>query len=390
MTASRTFALAAATGLLCLAGWSNDAHAVAKIETADDKNFGIGVLLQPHFRFDLEGSSEGTPGYDPYLRRARILMTAKFTDKVNFFAETDNPNFGKNGDWSGSMFMQDAFVEFNLGPAAQFDVGMLLMPFSHHLYQSAATLLMVDYHGMFGKYAGGSHKVWRDAGVMWRGTAMERRLEWRLSLTNGVETGYNISIAPEDAIPTDASNPYDLPRVVGRVVFNVFESDAGPGAGGFFCDGIYLKAKDGEIISPKKMLTFGASADWQSEGLAPDSDYMAFAADAFWDIPLGDGSSSINGQLDGYMFMDQGMGGFMEFGYRVGFWQPAFAVDFWKFDGDGEVAGDYLSIMPGVNYWWLAHNANLKFNFGVTQSKDGTDADDPFAMYGLLQTQFLF
>jgi hypothetical protein len=39
------------------------------------------------------------------LRRMRALLFGQLNDKVQFFVETDNPNFGRGGEFSGNMFI---------------------------------------------------------------------------------------------------------------------------------------------------------------------------------------------------------------------------------------------------------------------------------------------
>lgn len=394
MSTSKSLAAVGAASLIGLAAWSPSAQAVAKIEINDDKNFGVGFLLQPHFRMDLEGSNEGTPSYDPFIRRARILFTAQLTDKVLFFAETDNPNFGRNGDWSSNTFIQDAWVEYNVSDALQIDAGMLLIPFSHHFYQAATSLLGLDYHSGLASYASGSHKVWRDAGIMARGTFMDQHLEYRVALTNGVESGFDVD---GDGTANDV-NPMDMPRMSGRLVYSVFDSEAGPGVGGFYCDGIYFKEDGGDLVSTKQVLAIGASFDWQQEAIAAGQDHLGLAGDVFWDLPMGAPTSSLNGQLDFYYYDDgegassTGMGLLTEVGYRYQRLQPVLALEYFDVAGDAdEQAGDYIAPLAGFNWWYKGHNANLKFLFGTSKTADGdTSTTESFSgHYAVVQTQFL-
>ncbi len=395
-----TRAVAAATLLLAMAGRSTPAMALAPIKLDDDKTFKVGFLLQPQFLFQQDGATrEGAWSYDPFLRRARIIFAAKVTDRVHFFAETDNPNWGRDGDYSGSTFIQDAFVEFNVDPALQIDCGMLLAPFSHHGMQGAITLLGLDYHSSVIKYVPGSSMIWRDMGVMFRGALANDRIDYHVAVLNGVDS-QSVDYGQEDGLSTDL-NPGDLPRIVGRLTFNLFEADAGPGAGGFFYDGIYLKTEGNEIISPKKMLSFGVSLDWQQDAIITGGeavDALAFAGDVFMDLPMGDGSRSLNGQADFYYYDHgegsdtTGIGLLTEAGYRINQVEPILALEYFDVSGEGdEQAGDYLAVTGGVNWWYKGHNTNVKALVGASRTADGDSAtDDAFGLHGLVQTQFFF
>ncbi len=374
----------AAVTTLGLALHASPADALVVVHESDAATMKLGFLLQPQLHVtntSYDGDST-FGGVDPYLRRARVLMAGKVGENVHFFMETDNPNFGKAGDWSGNTFIQDAFVEFALGAPLKIDVGMLLMPFSHHSFQSATSLLTMDYHGGFIKYSSG--KVWRDAGIMFRGSLASDKLDYRLAITNGVEqvqdyydstdTYGNVTQLPYE----DAINPSDLPRVMARVNFNVFDSEDGAGAGGFFYDGIYLKDKDGKLVSPKKVLSIGAAVDYQNAVVRSGEDlddWMGVAADVFADIPMGDGTSSLNGQANFYMYnlgdanAANAMGAFADLGYRVNRIQPLVSVEYWDY-AEHDV-GDYMGGHVGLNWYYMGHTANVKALVGMKMMDDG-------------------
>ncbi len=397
--------LSAATLGLLLA--STPAYAVGTVYEDGDKVLKLGFLMQPQLQLTQGGATEGGWGIDPYLRRLRILMAGKLNDQVHFFAETDNPNFGKNGDWSGSMFIQDAWVEFNLHEAFKVDAGMLLVPFSHHSMQGAITLLTLDYHGGLVKYPAG--KVWRDAGIMVRGELLNRKLAYRLALTNGTENSdlQATEIDPDTGAelivdhPAGDINPNDLPRMVGRLTFNLFDSDDGPGAGGFFYDGVFLKADGDELISPKKFVCVGAGVDYQGEAILMETtdedgnldgsveDYLGIAADVFVDLPMADPTRALTGQADFYMFdfgeanAANGMGLFADLGFRVNRIQPVLSYELWDYAESDDA--DMMRFLGGVNWWYLAHNANIKAQLGATLEGE---ADPAFA--AAVQSQFYF
>jgi hypothetical protein len=397
MNSKTIHALVAATTLgVALA--SAPADALVTVHESDKATMKLGFMMQPQLHFTQHGTTEDGFGIDPYIRRARLMMYGKVGENVNFFMETDNPNFGKNGDWSGNSFIQDAFVEFNMGKPLKVDVGMLLLPFAHMSFQSATSLLTMDYHGGMIKYS--TSKVWRDAGIMVRGSVANDKLDYRLAITNGVENQFGSYLA-DDGTGTmvetpyaEALNPADLPRVTARVNFNAFDTEDGPGAGGFYYDGIYLKENEnGKLISAKKVLSFGAAVDYQANALY-DADgettrWMGVAADAFWDLPMGDKKHSLNGQVDFFMYnmgdghAQNGMGVFGDIGYRVHRVQPLVSVEWFDWTEGDDL--DWISAYGGVNWWYMGHTANVKLQAGGTKIGDGE-----FGIAAALQSQLAF
>ena len=383
----------------------------------EDTYLKIGLLLQGWGAFTHEGAPDGESlDTDFYLRRMRVLLFGQLNDKVQFFVETDNPNFGRGGEFSGNMFIQDAWMEFNLHEAFQVDVGMLLVPFSHHGMQGAVSLHTLDYHAALLKYPRGSNKGWRDYGLMVRGLFLDRMFEYRLAILNGVHGGAE-----------DPRNPNDIPRVAARLTFNLFDSESGPGTGGFFWDGIYLKQTEAGVVSTKKVVSIGASVDWQADlnvhrnpGQTDPSadnfvegrgDYLAAAADVFVDLPLNDEKTlSLTGQLNFYYYdhgdrssssmadgnsrsfygLDPGAeytgyGLMSELGVRYDAYELLMSVDWFnatKSDGD---EGDLLAVYGGLNWWWFGHSTSIKLQAGGSRVSGGD-----FGILAIVQAQLLF
>ncbi len=375
---------------------SESARAGATIEVAKDKSFSLGLLLQPQILVDEKGTASENWSFDPLVRRIRILAYGQYTQWINFFVDTDAPNWGKQGNWQGPMFVQDAYVELNLHTALQINLGMLLLPFSHHGMQGATSLLMTDYHSELLRYPDGATKNWRDVGVMLRGELLERFLEYRLAVTNGVQDKFT----PTAAEPTPHRNRLDRPWVTGRLTLNLFDAEGGAGSGGMFYDGIYLEARDDSLVSPKKIVSFGVSASYQPKAGADTGsqvrDFLGLAADVFVDWPVGDGTRAFNGQIDGYFYdvgdgsHNSGWGGFAEIGFRYGIFEPLFGVNW--FDVADTDEGDILAFQCGFAFWLYGHNANIKVEFGgrqVTLDNDN-DTEESYGLSGTFQMQLLF
>jgi hypothetical protein len=385
----------------------------------DDANLKLGALLQTWGALTGDAAPDGSVETEFYVRRMRLIFSGQINPTVNFFLETDTPNFGKGGNYEVTTFMQDAWVELNLIPSLQINAGMLLVPFSHHGMQGAGTLLAIDYHVAMLRYPFASNKVWRDAGLMARGLLFNDIVEYRLGVFNGVHGKSDLAPVKTDTQTwqqqADPRNPGDYPRVAGRLTLNAFEAEGGPGAVGFFYDGLYLQSADGVLVSPKKILSVGLSVDWQPQlnvdwGNVPvvaapavavrpveeRSDYYALAADVFLDLPLaGVKHVALSGQVNGFYFehgdrenprawlneksvdasgqrgLFTGYGMMAEAGLRVYSVQPVVLVDWFNSTRAPGDLGDYLAFAGGFNYWLFAHDTSIKVQAGASKHNGG-------------------
>lgn len=399
-----------------------------------------------------------------YMRRIRFMLSGQFSDLVNYFAETDSFNFGKYGDFTPNVIIQDAWMELNPAPQFQLDVGMLLLPFSHQGMQGATTLNAIDYHSKLMRYPAGG-KVWRNVGLMVRGLLFSDVVEYRLALTTGIHKDRtsnpkDISVAAKPAVPAtdstpaiaavdaytyknsvDPRNPKDWPRLTGRLTFNAFDAEGGPGVGGFFYKGLYLKETPDGIVSPKRVLAFGASIDWQkganvtmklpptfkdkgtTRGVDEYKDYLGVNADAFWDMPLNAKKTmAISGQVafyyynhgdrsEGLSYYDliankdlfSGIGIASELGVRIHSIEPVISFDWYnssktKTPEGKDKLGDYMAVYGGINYFLAAHAVTFKLEVGAQKEPWSFTAKEPgsvakviskFAPFGTLQAQLL-
>ena len=319
--------------------------------TADDDQTSIkfGYLVQ--FRAESFDTADGMDtSKDLYLRRARLLLGGSFGSKWSYFIETDSPNLGKADAMgvkdSGDVYIQDWVVTYTHSDALKVDTGLLLIPFSHNSLQSAVTLLGVDYMPYSFLNSGPTQsRVGRDYGVLARGLLANKHVEYRIGLFDG-DRGVN------------ATNDF---RYAGRVVYSVFESEAG-----LFYTGTTLGAK--------KILAFGAAFDHQE-------DYDALALDAFWDQPIGDGGNAVTVQLamlqyDGDVFFTslpkqddlQGEAGFYFAGCRL---MPFVGYAMRDYD---DVAGNDEDITQlGLAYYLAKFNRVFKVSWGQVSPDMGED-----------------
>ncbi len=377
----------------------------APIALGEHGQLEAGLLLQPSFRFQQDGASKDSSwSSDPYLRRTQLQLSGQLQGKLHFLAEAAIIDQGLDGDWSAALAMQDAIGEIALGVRLQLDVGLLLPPGARQRMQHPGSLLMADFHQAWAAAPAG--RQGRDVGVMARGELFERRLEYRLSGTAGADFGQGLEETDFDGDGSpDAGpiNPDDLPRVALRLAWNFFDPQGGAGAAGYFYRGTDLRMEDGLLVHGRKTLSVGLAVDHQQDALyiygldltgaatsAERSDYTAFVADIYADLPGERGARALTVQAAalrhffGQGHPDSGTGLYGEVGYRIGPISPVASYEL--FDASGGSVRDYSAARGGLNWWFLGHGASLKLELGASRSGGGEDRQ----LGGQLRTQVLF
>ncbi len=345
--------------------------AAAKFTLGEEAVLNVNVLFQPQMVMAKDAAPVGDAGTDFFLRRVRLLVFGNVTKQLSFFIETDQPNLGRDGNWSVPIFIQDAFASYEFRDKLWVDAGMILAPFSHHGLQGALALNTVDYHSTLLRYPTTVGRIWRDAGVQVRGFAGP--LHFRAGLFNGAE-----GVAGTNGGP--AANPDDLPRAVGTVRYHVLGKEEA-----FFLSGIYF--------AEQPIVTVGVSADYQpravlSEGRSRDA--FALAADVFVDWPMG-ADQEVVFQASAYHWgqggdnANSGTGFFAEAGYRLGVVEPVVSAEFFNAQLRG---ADLLALRPGVNLWFQKHTFNLKVEAAF--SRTGVLPEAKTGVTGAAQLQFFY
>jgi hypothetical protein len=370
-------------GMLVLAGllvWAVTAKAQWTIKGPTEDSFiKIGFLLQGQAEWiDLAGTRKGIAiesddvAQNLFVRRMRILMGGQINSKLSFFFETDSPNLGKYdttlGKFNaagvyvpdkrkndGGIYIQDFFATYAFADEFKIDFGLMLIPLSHNSEQSAATLLPIDYGSFtFATNARTTEytqsRVGRDYGVQLRGYVFDKHLEYRAGVYQG-----NRDLGKQ------GQQAQQVPfRYAGRVVVHFLDPE----------DGFFYT---GTTLGKKNIFSIGMSADVQGNS------YKAYAADLFWDQPIGEGDA-ITLQL-GYIYMDgssaHGVHGDPYFNLMAqndylaefGYFNQATKLGFFAQWGEQNYVQtqfqDEKRYSAGLVYWGLGHNFNVKAGYGV-------------------------
>jgi hypothetical protein len=146
-----------------------------------------------------------------FLRRGRLIVSGEVMKGLTFFVDTDQPNWGKGGNWSGALIVQDAFGSYEVARELTVDAGFMLVPFTHNSVEGAGSLHALDYHLAMLHYPPGVGPALRDGGVQVRGLAFSDRLHYRVGIFEGVR-GPGVAASPAPA-PGAGPDPFLIPRV---------------------------------------------------------------------------------------------------------------------------------------------------------------------------------
>jgi len=310
------------------------ASAQMQIKVNDNVNVKFGILMQTQAD-ELQDSATRGYAQNVFIRRARILVAGQIAPNLTFFVETDSPNINKSlttgtKNTQVSLFLQDAYVEYKIRPELMIDAGLMLTSASRNGLQSAASLLPIDYGTYTFAYSGPTQSsAGRDTGIQARGYFLKNKLEYRAGVFQGMRDTQQREL-----------------RLTGRVAYAFLDPESG-----YFYTGTYL--------GKKKVLTIGGGFEHQHN-------YRAYAADAFFDHPVGNGA--VTAQLD-YVRYDGGTflkslpdqrDTLLEIGALAGKSKFQPVIQLAQRNRPDTNVGDENRYGAGVNYFMLGHNANVK------------------------------
>ncbi len=320
------------------------AGAQAIVKVNDDVNFKFGILLQGQGDWLQDAATDGY-AQNLFLRRARFLVGGNVAKNVSFFFETDSPNLGKVNAGaktiSSGFIVQDAMLSWKIADELTIDGGLILTGIAHNSLQSAASLIPIDYGGYSFLFTGPEQNVvGRDTGFQLRGYPFAKHLEYRVGIFQG-----NRDSASRQAL-----------RMTARLQYNFLDADIAP----FYT---------GTSLGTKKIFAIGVGCDTQK-------DYKSYAADVYFDHPVGAGALST--QFD-YIHYDGGTflknlpkqdTYYAELGYYIKD-VKVFPFGYYGYkDVSGTDAGDEGRWAVGVGYMPFGHNLNIKAGYGRIEPKN--------------------
>lgn len=319
-------------------------------------------------------NDEYTSKNDFFINRNRLVFNGQTADKFYFFFQTEdfavNNGAPKSGD--NTLYVQDAYIHYDLSDSFQIFAGQMPIPFTRMNNQSAATTLTNDIDANAVSFYNYSVDG-RDAGLMFRGFLFQRYLEYRMGMFRGRgrEIVYENPDDPESR--SHVVNKGDWPRFSSRLQVHIGDREEGLyysenylgkrdifefGFGLDFQPSVYDKNNDGD---PRNYfaITFDAAADRQLAG----SNAFAFQAA----LTYGQGNPFDSDRYEDLeynkyfiLYAQAGM-------LFAGKWQPFGKYSMYNRLEANDNGGDYTfhTLSGGVNYFIDGHNANIRAQYDL-------------------------
>jgi hypothetical protein len=328
-------------------------QAVLKVNETVSLRLGFGIQGWADWTQD---AANGGYAQNLFVRRASLYLLGQIAPDVTFYLRTDNANLGKAPKALGSgFFIEDGYLEWQVTNSVILDGGLILIPLCRNCLEQSVRQLTLDY----GSYSFLSNSltqssVARDIGFQVKGYLAGDRLEYRVGAYQGQrEPGSRNSF-----------------RSAGRLQYNFFETEKGQ-----FYPGVYL--------GTKKILAIGAGYDLQG-------DYRAWAADLFFDFPVGRGNG-LTGEVD-FLRWDGGstfptllkqndilvQGGYYISAVKL---LPWGRFESQSYADAGSPSRDQKKIQFGLTWYPAAHYFNIRAAWGrVLPRADGVRATNQFTV----------
>jgi hypothetical protein len=329
----------------------------------------LNLQLQPQFIVNQSGTPDGmNPSYDIFLRRARIAINGTVGKDFSYYFQLDDANFGKFGNLTGRVQVQDAWVGWaptgiDGGTVVYVDAGLLYKPISRHVLGYTTNYVTADLQIDGFRLPNSSFPAFRDLGVQVRGWAFDKKIGFR----GGVYEGYAPIDQPAGACAIGGSGcitPKRNPAFGGFVNFDLLGSE----------EGLWLYSAYKWGTSP--ILSVNVAGNYQSLALKNAfgslTDQRLLATGLYLDLPMTeraelvvDATVYLNGNGSGSP--NTGTGFAATAGYRYGFIAPYVAYDYFQSSGcDAGLAPSDLALcsasVDSANSRNFKVGVNLFFN----------------------------
>lgn len=359
------------------------AHAIKVPVPVEGVNLNLGLNVQTHILLNENGAPNGTDwSADAFMRRTRIFANGDVTKYLWFFIQVDNTNFGKYGNFTGRMVIQDAV--FAWGPTGtsgndvfMIEAGLLRIPSTRGTITNVNNNFTVDGHpDLIRGFNGNFFNANRSNGIEARGWVVEKKIGFRGGVFEGVK--------PSAADPF--LNTRGHPLLAGLVNVNFLGSQEG----GFSYDTIYF--------SKVPLLSVSLSGGYQALAIRVPkgvSDFKTAATTAFLEFPFSEDTEVI-AIFNGYRHSmgtgsrDTGWGWSGDLAYRWKWLRPYASLEWFTSDDcptdPAELSGgalttcrstagahntDSRNFRTGLDFYFNKTLNHLMIEFSVNHGQSG-------------------
>ena len=356
-----------------------------KVKIDEDSSLELGFRLQTQFLSSTNANADFSEDHEEKftIRRASIRVGGNVTKWVKFFLQVGNNDEPGTDNDASDVEVIDAYINLHLHDLAQIILGGHMVPSSRQHLTSSGALMAIDHPGITGYNLtwglnGGAvfnTAAFEDGDLDLEGDVNLRDLGatffGSFSLNDMVHAKYYVGAYNGIHFRNDGD---DKERVAARVQLNFLDPEP-----------TYYNLST--YLGQKKTIGIGASVDHQqriARDLIDDDNvnYTSYSVDAFADIPVGPGSTTIEA---GYSNLDlenstalqdsasgapkngketQGQGFYVQSGYFINKLnlQPWALYESWYSDASDDL-GSWSAWRVGLSYFIKGHNANIKAGF---------------------------
>jgi hypothetical protein len=322
-----------------------------------DATLNIQFYVQPRFQLTEDGAPTGNdPAYDFFVRRTRIQANGNIGSNWQYLIQVDNANFGRYGNFTSRMIVQDAWVSWGPGGIKGDNVllvegGLLFFPVSRFTISSSGNYPNIDGHAdVIRGLTGSQYPANRTTGLQVRGWALDKKIGFRGGLYEGVQPQVGTGL-----------NPDRLPAFAGFVNFDLIGSEEGS----YLYQGM-LWTKD-PVLSVSVAGAYQANALRTLKGVANE---RALTSTVYLDVPF-PGDQELAAVAGGYLYgsgtgsKDTGIGASLDVGYRVGPVHPYVSYEYFNSDDCTPAAGEITAAQCAQAHTADSRNfrAGVKFHF---------------------------
>ncbi len=329
---------------------------------------GATLNITPSIQTQMMFTENGTPGgtgwaTDVFARRTRLYVTGDISKYFSYYFLVDNANFGKFGNFTSRMIVQDAFASWaptgNTGGTVVFiDAGLQFVPFTRETFTSIASKPTVEGHpDLVRGFTAAFFPASRSTGVQIRGWLLDKKIGFR----GGVFEGQRATAA------TNRVNPFSNPLIAGFVQYNIL----GTQEGAYIYQSIYF--------SKDPLLSIGVSGAYQSRALTVPkgiTDEKGLTGIVFLEYPFSEEQELI-AQFEPYAYgngsgsKDTGFGWSADLAFRFKWIKPYVSYEtFTSDDCPGDLVGAALTACQGASGAHSADSRNFRagFDFYINKS----------------------
>lgn len=251
-----------------------------EIPLGEGNTLRIGGLVQTQGWITENGApSAGDPAYDLFVRRTRINVGADLGPNWSGYLQIDNANFGKFGNFTGRMIVQDAFVTWaptgrTGGNVFMVEAGIVYFPVSRSVLSSSSNQITVEGHPDLARgFTATSYPGNRTTGAQVRGWLFDKKIGFRGGLYEGVQQFNDPGL-----------NPKHHPAAGGFVNFDLIGSE----------EGAILYSS--VLFGKQTVLSIGAGATYQSQALRVPkgvTDQKSLNGNVYFNQPFGSGAAEL-------------------------------------------------------------------------------------------------